>query len=204
MSDAQLVTQQQELLDKAVAEGGAYEVLNKRLQEQGNQLRHSVELINQHRLAEFKHNDLEVIGRIRIRTENNSVARDIVRVGEWLLFGYNVFLGLKKETKVEDVFSLYKLVVIEDGFDVEPVALADTFLADSNFIRDFTELYAYYKDARLLQLTTKNGKLLASFQIGEKITDIRVFRWSLSADHKHINYIDNRGERDIALSLIHI
>lgn len=199
MSDAQLVTQQQELLDKAVAEGGAYEVLNKRLQEQGNQLRHSVELINQHRLAEFKHNDLEVIGRIRIRTENNSVARDIVRVGEWLLFGYNVFLGLKKETKVEDVFSLYKLVVIEDGFDVEPVALADTFLADSNFIRDFTELYAYYKDARLLQLTTKNGKLLASFQIGEKITDIRVFRWSLSADHKQINYIDNRGERDIAL-----
>lgn len=199
MSDAQAVAQEQELLDKAVAEGGAYEVLNKRLQEQGQLLQQQVEIINQQRLAEFQRSDMEVIGRIRIRTENNSVARDIVRVGQWMLFGYNVFLGLKKETKVADVFCLYKLIETAEGFDVEPVALAETFLADSNFVRDFTELYAYYKDARLLQLTTKDGKLLASFQIGEKITDTRVFRWSLSADHQQISYIDNRGERDIAL-----
>ncbi len=199
MVDSQAVAQDQDLLDKAVAEGGAYEVLNKRLQDQGQQLRKQIEIINQKRLEEFKRSDMEVIGRIRIRTENNSVARDIVRAGDWLLFGYNVFLGLKKETRVEDVFSLYKLIEVEEGFDVEHVELEGTFLKEPNFVRDYTELYAYYKDARLLQLTQNNGKLLASFQMGDKITDIRVFRWALSADHKQISYIDNRGERDIAL-----
>lgn len=198
MSDAQ-TTQNQELLDKAVAEGGAYEVLNKRLKEQGLQLRQQVEVLNQKRLEEFQRSDMEIVGRIRIRTENNTIARDIVCVGEWLLFGYNVFLGLKKETNIKDVFSLYKLIETEEGFDVEPISIEDTFLSYSGFVNDFTELYTYYKNTKLLQLTIKDGKLLASFQIGERITDIRVFRWSLSADQKQVTYIDNRGERDIAL-----
>src|SRR5690606_21425485 len=30
-------------------------------------------------------------------------------------------------------------------------------------------------------------------------TDIRVFRWSISPDGREVRYIDNRGERDIAL-----
>ncbi len=199
MADSQAVVQEQELLDKAVAEGGAYEVLNKRLHEQGQQLSKQVEIINQQRLDEFKRSDMQVIGRIRIRTENNSVARDIVRVGDWLLFGYNVFLGLKKETHVEDVFSLHKLIAIDDGFDVEHIPLEGTFLSDPSFVRDFSELYAYYKDAKLLQLAHNNGRLLASFQMGDKVSDIRVFRWSLSADQKEVSYIDNRGDRDIAL-----
>ena len=56
-----------------------------------------------------------------------------------------------------------------DGtFDVEQVALDGSFLGDAQFQRDFTELYAYYKDARLLQLIVREGKLLASFQIGER------------------------------------
>lgn len=38
-----------------------------------------------------------------------------------------------------------------------------------------------------------------AFQIGERISDIRVFRFSLSPDGNHVEYIDNRGERDIAL-----
>ncbi|MGO4780177.1 DNA repair ATPase, partial [Lysobacter sp. 2RAB21] len=33
---------------------------------------------------------------------------------------------------------------------------------------------------------------------GERITDLRVFRWSVSPDGE-VRYIDNRGERDIAL-----
>ncbi len=41
--------------------------------------------------------------------------------------------------------------------------------------------------------------MLAGFQIGERLEDIRVFRWSVSADGKKVQYIDNRGERDIQL-----
>src|SRR5690606_4640904 len=130
---------------------------------------------------------------------HNCVARDIVQVGELLLFGYNVFIGLKKETRVEDVFSLYRLVETAEGYDVQPEGLAGTFLAIDSFVQDFRELYAYYKNTRLLQLMVRDGKVLASFQIGERLDDIRVFRWSISPDGKDIRYIDNRGERDIAL-----
>lgn len=198
MSGTQTVNEQ-EVLDKAVFEGGAYEVLHKRLQEQGKQLKQLIEELNKKRLEEFHHSEIEVIGRVRIRTENNCLPRDIVRVGEFLLFGYNVFLGLKRETQINDVFSLYRLVETEEGFDVEPVSSDNTFLAEAGFVKDFLELYSYYKDARLLQLTVRDSKLLASFQMGDKITDIRVFRWSLSTDQKTVKYVDNRGERDIAL-----
>ncbi|MBD2780655.1 DNA repair ATPase [Xenorhabdus szentirmaii] len=199
MSDSQVNNREQELLDNAVAEGGAYDILRNRLSEQGQQLHEKVSLLNTRRLEESGKNQTDVIGRIRIRTENNCVARDIVRVGNWLLFGYNVFLGLKKETRVEDVFSLYKLKKENDEYDAESVPLAGTFLNITSFVQDFHELYTYYKNTQLLELVERDGKLLASFQIGERITDIRVFRWAISSDKTEITYIDNRGERDIAL-----
>lgn len=199
MSDAPAATQTQDVLDKAVAEGGAYEVLHKRLQDQGQRLRQTTEQLNRQRLEEFGSSQMEVIGRVRIRTENNCIARDIVQVGDCLLFGYNVFLGLKKETRVEDVFSLYRLVEQAEGYEAEPVPLEGSFLAQASFVADFNELYSYYKNTRLLQLMVRDGKLLASFQIGERISDIRVFRWSISVDGQDVRYIDNRGERDIAL-----
>ncbi|QLC74082.1 DNA repair ATPase [Pseudomonas sp. LPB0260] len=199
MSDAPAVAQPQDVLDKAVAEGGAYEVLHKRLQEQGQRLRQITETLNQQRLDEFGSSQMAVVGRVRIRTENNCTARDIVQVGDCLLFGYNVFLGLKKETRVGDVFSLYRLSEQGEGYEAEALPLDGSFLAQSSFVNDFNELYTYYKNTRLLQLLVRDGKLLASFQIGERISDIRVFRWSISVDGTEIRYIDNRGERDIAL-----
>ena len=185
-------------IDHAVASGGAYEVLHKRLAEQGARLRSLANALNTRRLEQFASSKLEVIGRLRVRTEHNCVARDIVQVGDLLLFGYNVFIGLKKETRIEDVFSLYRLVETPDGYDVTPVDIVGTFLAIDSFAQDFRELYAYYKNTRLLQLMVRDGKLLASFQIGERLTDIRVFRWSVSPQGE-VRYIDNRGERDVAL-----
>ena len=96
MSDTQASTPAQDVLDKAVAEGGAYEVLHKRLLEQGQRLRQTAERLNASRLEEFGDSQMDVIGRVRIRTENNCIARDIVQVGDCLLFGYNVFIGLRK------------------------------------------------------------------------------------------------------------
>ncbi|SHE73220.1 ATPase family associated with various cellular activities (AAA) [Lampropedia hyalina DSM 16112] len=193
------------LIDQAVASGGAYEVLQKRLAEQGGRLHGLAQQVNELRLAEFGSSQMALLGRLRVRTDNNCVGRDIVQVGDTLLFGYNVFLGLKQETRIEDVFSMYRLQEGADaegseaGYDVVPVDVRQTFLGQQSFVQDFRELYTYYKGARLLQLTVKDGKLLAAFQIGEKLGDNRVFRWSISPDGKTVQYIDNRGERDIAL-----
>ncbi|TQV75988.1 AAA family ATPase [Exilibacterium tricleocarpae] len=187
------------IVDTAVAEGGAYEVIQKRLIEQGKRLGEKTRELNQARLAEFGGTEMKVAARVRVRTENNCIARDIVQVGEFLLFGYNVFIGLKKETRLEDVFALFALKGKEEQVALESIAIGDSFLAEPGFKNDFEELYRYYKHTRLVQLTVKQGKLLAGFQIGERLEDLRVFRWSVSADGKTLKYIDNRGERDIQL-----
>ncbi|UTA48055.1 DNA repair ATPase [Simiduia sp. 21SJ11W-1] len=186
-------------VDDAVAAGGAYEVIRKRLTEQGQKLKAFTDSLNHARTEEFGSTEMQVLARTRVRTENNSIARDMVQVGPYLLFGYNVFIGLKKEVRVDDVFELYRLEQKGDEIALAPQLKEGTFLADRGFVSDFEELYRYYKHTRLVELAVKNGKLLAGFQIGEKLEDIRVFRWALSADQKTLTYIDNRGERDIQL-----
>jgi hypothetical protein len=195
----QQASQTPSLTEQAVAQGGAYEVIRNRLSKQGSELEALAGQINRSRQSEFGSTEMAVLGRFRLRTENNCEARDLVLVSDYVLFGYNAFLGLRNETKIEDVFGLFKLVENDGQYDVEAVSFANTFLADQQFIGDFRELYAYYKDTVLSQLVVKEGKLLASFQIGERLNDIRVFRWNISADGKTIQYIDNRGERDLAL-----
>ncbi len=188
----------QSIVEQAVSEGGTYEVIHSRLIKQGKELSKQVQAINAERQQEFGSTEMSVIGRLRLRTEHNCVARDLVRVGDYLLFGYNVFIGLKKETAVTDVFGLYRLKGDQDNLDIEAVPIEKSFLNDQSFLNDFRELYSYYKNTRLTQLVTKNGKLLAAFQIGDQLSDQRVFRWNLSATGD-LQYIDNRGERDIEL-----
>jgi hypothetical protein len=185
-------------VDTAVAHGGAYEVLRRRLGEQGARLREIAAALNEQRLAEFGDSRLEVVGRLRIHTENNCIGRDIVPVAGVLLFGYNVFMGLKATVRVQDVFGLYRLVEGPEGYDVESVDASGSFLGDAAFVRDFNELYAYYKNARLLQLDVAGGKLLAAFQVGERSTDVRVFRWALTPGGD-VTYLDARGDRDLTL-----
>jgi len=186
-----------DIVDNAVAEAGAYDVIRKRLEEQGKQLQQQAQALNEARLAEFGGVEMHAIGRTRIRTENNCIARDIVQIGEQVLFGYNVFIGLKKETKIKDVFSLYSLKIEGDNYELVEADIEKSFLYDSRFKGDFDELYRYYKEARLVKLAKKDGKLLAGFQVGERANDIKVFRWSISPDGNSFEYIDNRGERDI-------
>lgn len=191
-----------------VSGSGSYDLLKKRLENQGEGLLKKTQALNEQRLAEFGRSDQALVLRTRARTENNAVARDLVRIGDLLLFGYNVFIGLRKETTVGDVFGLYRLVSPgeagqgADSDELQPVPLAGSFLEDARFASDFRELYAYYKQATLLQLRVTQDKLLASFQIGQQLTDVRVFRWAIERDGR-IQYIDNRGERDIALPPSH-
>lgn len=175
----------------ASIEKGTYELIRERLAANGGALSTKAEALNKRRIALFGGTEMALIGSDRIRTHNNCVPRDIVEVGKRLLFGYNVFIGLKSETQVRDVFSLHEFE------EFKPVAedATDNFLRDETFNRDFRELYQYYRNSRLLQLRRVEGKLLAVFQTSEQLTDIKVFRWNVGVDGK-VTYIDNRGERD--------
>ena len=79
MSEIQDQVASGDTVDQAVALGGAYEVLRRRLGEQGQQLQAAAEALNQQRLAEFGDSRMAVLGRFRIRSENNAVGRDVVR-----------------------------------------------------------------------------------------------------------------------------
>ncbi|KAB2352739.1 AAA family ATPase [Actinomadura rudentiformis] len=193
-------------MGQAGLDHGTYEVLRARLAGQAAELARRAEALNARRLEVFGGTELRLVGTERIRTEHNCVPRDIVSAGRGLmLFGYNVFIGLKPETAVDDVFSLHRFVV-DDGAGVGfEKAMADTLpdlLRDPAFERDFAELYRYYRQARLLQLRRLDGRLLAVFQTGPRLDDIRVLRWSASADGD-FGYIDNRGERDHVFASSH-
>ena len=189
-------------VERLVAEGGSYELLKKRLQTQGDALLTKAQALNEGRLAAFGRSEQKLLLRTRARTENNCIARDLVRIGDVLLFGYNVFIGLKKETAVSDVFALYRLAEHDGADELEAVPLAGSFLDDPRFVADFRELHAYYKQATLLQLRVTQDKLLAAFQIGQQLHDLRVFRWSIEPGGA-VRYVDNRGERDMALPASH-
>ena len=179
-------------------EQGTYEILKARLEEHAKDLRGRAENLNSQRLELFGGTEMTVIGNERIRTENNCVPRDIRTVGELMLFGYNVFIGLRTEVKVEDVFSLHTFHPNESGgFTFETLGADDprNFLTERKFVLDFQELYKYYKDAKLLQIRDVGGKLLAIFQTGGSAEDVKVFRWAVSPEGD-VTYIDNRGERD--------
>jgi hypothetical protein len=173
-------------------EQGTYELLRDRLSSHGKQLAAKAGSLNKRRIELFGGSEMALLGSDRIRTENNCVPRDIVEAGgELLLFGYNVFIGLKTETQVSDVFSLHRV----GDFAQVPAGAPENFLGDERFLRDFRELYQYYRASRLTQLRRVDSKLLAVFQTSEKVTDIRVFRWNVGVDGA-VTYIDNRGERD--------
>jgi hypothetical protein len=85
--------------------GGAYEVLRARLAEQCLLLRGKLDKLNARRKLVFGGLETALIGSSRITTENACLPRDMRALGKTLIFGYNVFFGLKKETSVSDVFS---------------------------------------------------------------------------------------------------
>ncbi|MFC5823105.1 DNA repair ATPase [Nonomuraea insulae] len=175
----------------AELEAGTYEVLRNRLQAQAKALAAAAAAVNQERLRVFGGAELRLLGTERIRTENNCVPRDIVSLGDVMLFGYNVFIGLKPETTVADVFAVHRFSRDGDAFRFDADKLET--LADPAFTKDFAELYRYYKETRLQQLRRVEGKLLAVFQTGPG--DTRVLRWVVSNGGVP-KYQDNRGERD--------
>ncbi|WP_369240882.1 DNA repair ATPase [Streptomyces sp. R21] len=169
---------------------GPYEVLRDRLAAQAADLALRAEALNARRVEEFGSTRLTLSGTERLRTEHHCVPRDIVSVGDRLLFGSNVFLGLKPETAVGDVFALH-----DRDLNRLPDNAVPGLLDDPGFVREFAALYRYYRQAHLLQLRRVDGKVLAVFRTGEEPGDIRVLRWTLTEDGRAA-FLDAQGERD--------
>ncbi len=182
-------------LNEAVAQGGSYELIRGRLMGHVDALESGINEINAERQTLFGQTAMEVVSRVRVRTENNCVPRDIVRVGDRILFGYNVFIGLKRETQVADVFAAYRMESSDEGFEITPEAECD-FLTDESFLRDFRDLYAYYKSANLARMQVIGPDLYVTFRIGEAEDDVRVFHWHVERDGS-VRYVDDRAERAI-------
>jgi hypothetical protein len=183
-------------LHSDAVEGGNYDVIRERLIKQGAALRGAVDALDEARRASFGSTELAVLGEERVRTDNNCVPVDIVQVGGGLLFGYNVFLGLKREIGVADVLSLHTFAAQGHGFSIGPAGEeVSGFLRDPAFVQHFAQLYQYYKDARLIQLRVSETKLLAIFQIGATPKDVKVLRWAVEPGGR-LAYLDDRGERD--------
>ncbi|MFT4622252.1 MAG: hypothetical protein ACI8PZ_000908 [Myxococcota bacterium] len=194
MSDAQTPATPQ---PADALEGGNYDVIRTRLSGLGDTLHTSTAALNDRREGAFGSTELAILGNERVRTENNCVPVDIVQVGGELLFGYNVHIGLKRQITAADVLALQKFERAEGGFGFHAVQEESKleFLTDRTFVREFGELYQYYKDARLIQLRVTETKLLAVFQTGATARDVKVLRWAVDPDGT-TTYIDSRGERD--------
>ncbi|MEU3958275.1 DNA repair ATPase [Streptomyces buecherae] len=174
-------------------DAGTYEVLRGRLGARAAELARRAEALNTSRTAAFGSTELTLTGTEPVRTERASVPRDVVAVGELLLFGYNTATGPESgATAVGDVFALY-----DRELNPLPTGAAPGLLDDPAFRHEFEALYRYYRAARLLQLRLVGDTLLAVFQTGEKADDLRVLRWALPATGGGpARFLDARGERD--------
>ncbi|MBL8718283.1 MAG: DNA repair ATPase [Myxococcales bacterium] len=175
-------------------DAGSYEVVRQRLLGHVTELTTRAEKVNAARKAIFGSSAFELAQTSRVRTENAAHPRDMVSVGGFLLFAFNVTLGLKSVPAVGDVFALYRLDA-DGGEGLEPIALEGTFLATPAFVNDFTTAFKYAKGPRILKLRRTDKRLLIIAQIGDKLTDVTVFRFGIDGKNK-VTYIDARGEED--------
>ncbi|MBD3639551.1 MAG: DNA repair ATPase [Marinobacter sp.] len=182
-----------------VREGGTFATLKRRLTDNAKTLRDAVKSLNEQREAKFGASTMEVLGRVRARTPHNCVARDVVRVGEFLLFGFHTEHGLKQTVELEDIFSLYRLEAENGGWEITQSSLHGSFLQTESFKADFASLHRFHKEAKLIQLVASDGRLLMVFQVGDRGDHLKVFRWALNNDGSVRSYIDDRGAEDFRL-----
>ncbi|MBL3669835.1 DNA repair ATPase [Streptomyces sp. M2CJ-2] len=173
-------------------DGGTYQVLRDRLSAQAAELARRTEALNRQRIEAFGSAELRLTGTERLRTDRTSVPRDIVAVGDVLLFGYGAQPRPDTDTAVGDVLAVHDRDLGRLPDDAVP-----GLLDDPAFVREFAALHRYYRQARLLRLRRVDGRLLAVFQTGEKAGDIRVLRWSVTEDGRAA-FLDARGDRDHA------
>lgn len=170
-------------------EAGTYEILRQRVVEAGEDLRSRLEQLNASRHEVFGSIETALVATDRVTTENNCLPRDMVQIGpNRFLFGYNVHLGLRTETRLEDIFAAFEW----NDRQFKPLPL--DFLDDPDFLSDFRSLFKYYRETIFAKFGWVGQNLFFVFRAGKSITDIKTFKWAL-VDGK-FQYLGNRSDHE--------
>lgn len=172
-------------------EGGTYEIIRDRLLKQSGELRTRLDALNEARKSVFGSIETALVATERVTTDNNCIPRDMVPLGKRFVFGYNVHMGLKTETAVTDVLSVYHYQPSDHSFHREEA----TFAKDEAFLADFKNLYKYYRDTQFTKFARIGNFLYMVFQIGKSETDIKAFKWAVKGEE--LSYIDNRSDHEV-------
>ncbi|MCC6508491.1 MAG: DNA repair ATPase [Pirellulaceae bacterium] len=166
-----------------------YEVQRQRLADGAAELRERFQFLNEQRAEVFGNLDTRLLATLHVTTDHNCIPRDLISLGSHLLLGYNVQFGLKTEVVPKDVFSLYRL----DGEQAieEPLSL----WMDERFLRDFSDLYRYYKNTFFSSFFQLGPHYYMVFQVGKTPQDIKAFKWVVDGDK--LRYLDNRSDQEI-------
>lgn len=170
-------------------EGGTYEIIRNRLRGQADALRERLQQLNSARKEVFGAIETQLIANDRIHTANYCIARDIVAIGHYTIFGYNVHIGLRSGIQLSDVFSIYEFK------DHRFQEASPDLLQDDKFSVDFQNLYRYYKDAYFARFSRRGRYLYMVFHLNQKTTDFKAFKWLITDEG--IQYIDNRSDHEI-------
>ena len=174
-------------------EAGAYEVIRQRLAKHGAELQRRLDLLNNDRKAEFGGIETALLATTRLTTDNNCVPRDMAAIGpKRFLFGYNVHLGLRSTMKIEDVFAVYDF---QDG-DHSFHANKEAILGDTQFAEDFAYLHSYYKHASFLKFHRIGPHLYMGFQVGQRATEVKTFKWLVDDEKGTLKYLGNRSDHE--------
>lgn len=174
-------------------EAGAYEVIRQRLSKHGTELQRRLDLLNNDRKAEFGGIETALLTTTRLTTDNNCVPRDMAAIGpKRFLFGYNVHLGLRSTMKIEDVFAVVDYQEGDHSFHTNK----DAILGDAQFAEDFAYLYSYYKHATFLKFHRIGPHLYMGFQVGQRATEVKTFKWLVNDEAGTLKYLGNRSDHE--------
>ncbi|MFY0672540.1 MAG: DNA repair ATPase [Bacteroidia bacterium] len=172
-------------------EQDTYNILRNRLNKQNQELSKRLQKLNNKRKEAFGSVETKLLANERITTNNNCFARDMIPLGNRFIFGYNVVMGLKKETSVSDVLSVFQFENEEFHSDN-----AD-FLNTKQFLEDFKNLYKYYKLTQFTKFAIHGPHLYMVFRVGKDVKDIKAFKWLIEGNN--LRYVDNRSDHEVTL-----
>ena len=188
-SDENATHPESKTLDSEVQlEHSTYEIIRGRLGASALELQSRLTKLNDLRRELFGSIPTELIATDRITTNNNCVPRDLFPIGQRVVFGFNVHIGLKSETLLGDVFAVF--VQQGDSFHKDTLDI----LGDKSFEHDFKQLYKYYKETRFSKFHVLGHYLYMVFQVGKDVGDVKTFKWLI--DGEQITYVDNRSDHE--------
>ncbi len=185
---------------EAKLEAGAYEVIRKRLDARGAELRARLEALNADRKALFGGIETNLLATARLTTEHNCVPRDMAGIGpRRFIFGYNVVLGLKSQLAPADLFAVYDYDPADHSFHANREGL----LEDRQFAEDFAYLFQYYKQASFLKFHRSTGSLYLVFQVGRGVEEVKAFKFRVDPDGGPLEYLGNRFDHEFTFPPAH-